>query len=139
MQQWNASSDKVFKIRPDKEKAKSLLQLVELRKKDLENKQEEFVTLIVEGYYEIVKELITALMSIDGYKTVSHELLIGYVAALYKAISRAEITLMDQLRKTRNDIAYRGVQVPPEYLRRNKEAILAVINKLQSLVEEKLE
>lgn len=139
MQAWDPLSDKVSKIRPDKEKAKSLLQVVALRKKDLETKPLEFTTLIVEGCYEVVKELITALMSIDGYKTVSHELLVGYLAEYYKAFSFAEITLIDQLRKTRNDIAYRGIMVPQEYLQRNRKAITAVIQKLQSVVEKKLE
>ncbi len=138
MHEWDESSEKVSKITPDKEKARSLLQVVELREKDLKTKVEEFTTLIVEGYYEIVKELITAIMSIDGYKTVSHELLIGYITK-YKEFPDSEIYFMDQLRKTRNDIAYRGIMVPPEYLTRNKEKILAVISKLKHLVVKKLE
>ena len=138
MQTWDKSSPNVSKITPDKEKAKSLLQIVELREKDLKTKSEEFTTLIVEGYYEIMKELMTALMSVDGYKTVSHELLVGYIAEFYKEFSSAEIMTIDQLRKTRNDIAYRGVMIKAEYLARRKEDILKIITKLKETVIAKI-
>ena len=138
MLEWDEQSDQVFRITSDREKAKSLLKLVELRENDLKTKSEEFSTLIIECYYEIIKELITALMSIDGYKTLSHELLIAYVARFYKEFSSAEIYLMDQLRKTRNDIAYRGILVPPEYFNRNKEKVLLLISKLKQTIISKL-
>jgi len=138
MQEWDSTSDKVMKIRPDREMAKALLRLVEMREKDVAAKDPQFSTLIVEGYYEMVKELITAIMAIDGYKTLSHELLVGYLAAHYDEFSMGEITRIDQLRKTRNDIAYRGVMVPPEYLKRNREAIIAIVGKLKQAVVRKL-
>ena len=138
MQEWDESSNQVLKITPDKEKARSLLKLVELREMDLKSKSEEFITLIIESYYEIIKELITAIMSIDGYKTLSHEFLIGYIARFYKELSSAEIYLMDQLRKTRNDIAYRGITIQPEYLKRNKERILIIVNRLKQIVKNKI-
>lgn len=95
-------------------------------------------TLIVEEYYEIVKELITALMSCDGWKTTSHELLIGYLAKFYPEIDGAEISLIDQLRQLRNDIDYRGIMINPEYVERNKEAILDVIDVLKSVANKRI-
>lgn len=139
MQEWDESSDQVTKLTSDKEKAKALLRLVELREKDLSAKGEEFATLIVEQYYEVVKELATAIMSIDGYKTLSHELLVGYIAKFYKEFTQSEVYLMDQLRKTRNDIAYRGVLIKPEYLKRNKVSVLEIISKLKYIVIKKIE
>ncbi len=138
MQLWDEDSEKVTKIASDPEKATSLLCLVELREKDLSTKTEEFATLIVEGYYEIIKELITGIMAIDGWKTVSHELLVGYVAQFYKELSSAEISLIDQLRKIRNDIDYRGIMINAGYLYRNKEFILSIINKLKNMLKKKL-
>jgi len=77
LQPWEENSEKVNRIRPDKEKAKALLKMVALREQRLKHMTTPvFSTLLVEDYYEIVKELITAIMSIDGWKTVSHELLI---------------------------------------------------------------
>lgn len=138
MQEWDKNSDKVSKITPDQEKARALTQVVELREKDLLTKNEEFVTLIIEGYSEIIKELITGIMAVDGYKTVSHELLVSYAAKFCLDLSTAEIYLIDQLRKTRNDIDYRGLMVPLEYLRRNKGAILKIIPKLKMILNKKL-
>ncbi len=138
MQPWDEDSEKVSKISSDTEKAMSLLKLVELREKDLSTKGEEFATLIVEGYYEIIKELITGMMAVDGWKTVSHELLVGYIAQFYKEVSSAEINLIDQLRKMRNDIDYRGVMVNAGYLHRNKEFILSIIKKLKIILKRKL-
>ena len=137
MLEWDKYSEKVTKISPDREKARSLLQLVELREKDLAIKSKEFATLILEGY-EIIKELITAIMGIDGYKTVSHELLVSYLAEFYRDFSSAEVQLIDQLRKLRNDIDYRGVMISPDYVTRNKEFILQIISKLKLTVNMKL-
>ena len=39
---------------------------------------------IIERYYEIIKELLTALMYLDGYKTLSHKKLIDYFVDNYK-------------------------------------------------------
>ncbi len=138
MKIWDEHSEKVERITPDKERARSILKVVELREKDLKGKGEEFATLIVEGYYEIIKELITAIMYCDGWKTLSHELLIGYLSRFYKEFSSAEIYLTDQLRKTRNDIDYKGVIIKPEYLKRNRENILEIIKKLKGILGKKV-
>ena len=139
MQPWNEQSEQVSKITPDKERAKSLLTLIALREKDLQDKKDEFATLIVEGYYEIVKELITAIMTVDGYKTLSHEMLIGYLEKFYREFSTAELYLADQLRKTRNEIAYRGLIITSDYLNRNKERIIKLITKLKKTIEKRMQ
>src|SRR4030042_1454109 len=138
MKEWDKLSDNVSSITPDKEKARALLQVIELREKNIASMEDDLATLIVEGYYEIIKELITAIMSVDGWKTTSHELLIGYLASEYKEFSQAELHLMDQLRKTRKDTSYRGAMIKPEYLTRNKAAIQQSITKLKQIVRSKL-
>ncbi len=42
---------------------------------------------------------------------------------------------MDQLKKTRNYMAYRGITVRPDYLKRNKDSILQIIDKLTPDIE----
>src|SRR3989338_3838317 len=138
MDGWDKDSEEISKVVQDKEKARSLLRLVELREKDLAGKTEEFSTLIVEGRYEIVKELITALMSADGYKSLSHKLLISYLKEFYPDFSMGEIILLDQLRKIRNDIAYRGLMIKPDYLQRNVSEILEITTKLKKILLRKL-
>lgn len=139
MLEWDETSEKVSKIRPDDEKAKSLLKITELHEKRAKmTPLPDMTTLLVEEYYEIVKELITAIMSCDGWKTTSHELLVGYLAEFYPEFSAAEITLIDQLRQMRNDIDYRGVMINPEYIDRNKTAILDVIAKLKDVTNKRI-
>lgn len=139
MKEWDENSNEISKVSKDKEKAKSLLDLIGLREKKLNLlDKKDSSTLIVEAYYEIIKELITAIMSIDGYKTLSHELLVSYLAKFYKEFSMFEINIIDQLRKTRNDIAYRGIMVNPGYLDRNEKTILNIIQKLKQIVVGKL-
>ena len=139
MEQWDESSDKVEKQRPDLEKARGLLKLVELRELKLPGFDlPTFATLLTEAYYEVIKELITGIMTVDGWKTISHELLIGYLAKSCLEYSPAEIALIDQLRRMRNDIAYRGVMIPPEFLDRNQKRILSVISKLKKTLNQML-
>ncbi len=140
MKHWDEKLADIEKITPDFEKATSLLALVELRQKDLVSKEKttEFATLVVESYYEIIKELLTAIMSIDGYKTLSHEILVSYLETQKHEITTAEMFLADQLRKTRNDIAYRGIKIPVDYLSRNQQSITVLIKKLKKILLLKL-
>ena len=140
MEQWDDSSDKVSRQRPDREKARGLLKVVELRELKLSSFElPAFATLLAEAYYEVVKELITGILTWDGWKTTSHELLIGYLAKFCPEYSRAEIVLIDQLRRMRNDIAYRGIMIPPEFLDRNQKNILSVISKLKKTLNQRLD
>ena len=136
---WDETSEKVSKIRPDSEKAKSLLKMTALHERRAKMTQlPDMATLVVEEYYEIVKELITAIMSCDGWKTTSHELLVGYLAKFYPEFAAAEITLIDQLRQIRNDIDYRGIMINPEYVERNQAAILDVIENLKDVTNKRI-
>ncbi len=136
---WDESSDKINKIRPDSEKARALIKMTVLHEKRAQmTPLPDMATLLVEEYYEIVKELITAIMSCDGWKTTSHEFLIGYLAKFYPEFYAAEIVLIDQLRQMRNDIDYRGVMINPEYVERNKTVILDVITKLKDVTNKRI-
>ena len=139
MRTWDDCSRKVQRRRPDPEQARALLKMAALRKRDVESKGDEFCVLIVEGYYEILKELMTALLTVDGLKTTSHECLIAYVERHCTGITGAEVHLLDQLRRMRNDISYRGVMVDPEYLERNRDRIRVLIGKLRCVVETRLQ
>lgn len=139
MKYWNESQNEVRKVRSDREMARSLLKMIEVRMKALESMdRKEFSSLIVESYYEIIKEAITALMAIDGYKTLSHEVLIGYLKEFFPQFVDNEIVLADDLRKLRNNVAYKGFFVPPDFVARNEVRIKAIVTKLVGLLKEKL-
>lgn len=139
METWNERSEKVSKQRPDIEKARGLIKVIALREQRAQlTPLPQFATLLAEEYYEIVKELITGIMCVDGWKTISHELLVGYIAKYYPEFSTSEVMLIDQLRQMRNDIDYRGVTIDPEYLNRNQGAISTVIQKLKHVLNERI-
>ena len=139
MKEWKESQNEINKVKPDKEMAKALLKMMAIRLKAVESLDKNmFASIIVEGYYEIVKEGITALMAIDGYKTLSHEVLIGYIKEFYSEFSEQDIIFMDNLRRIRNNIVYKGFVVQKDYLDRNEKMVNTIIKKLKKLIEDKL-
>ena len=119
--------DEIFKVSKNIVRAKALREMAEDRLLDI--KKEEKTYKIVEQYYEVMKELMTAIMYSDGFKTLSHKVLIGYFKDNYsKLFSSFEFDLMDETRRLRNDIMYYGKNVDNSFLV-NKEAQLKIIIK----------
>ena len=136
---WDTKSNKIKKISIDKERSKAILNSILLREKFLKNNDEkEFASIFIETDYEIIKELITALMYLDGYKTLSHEYLISFLSKFYKDFSEYEINLIDKLRITRNKIAYEGFLIEKDYYINKKNDIKRVIEKLKKVLMSKL-
>ena len=129
--------ENLIKITLDKERARSLAKLARLRYEKIKTFDEEKdSSLIAEGYYEVSKELMTAILFIDGYKTLSHKDLIEYLGINFKDhFSYSDISLFDQLRKLRNSVVYYGVFVEPSYVKRNKAHISQLISKLFKICE----
>ncbi len=100
--------------------------------------RQKMAALIITDYYEIIKELITAILLADGYKTLSHKDLIDYLEKK-NLCSGYELSVLDDLRILRNRVAYEGFFIEPSYLNRNEELFRKIIQKLKSLVKEKLE
>jgi len=129
----------LIKITPDKEKARSILKMVSLIKGRIKKQErDKMAALIIADYYEIIKELITAILLIDGYKTLSHKDLIDYLKEKYKEFSIRELSVLDDLRVLRNRIAYEGFFIEPSYLERNEPLFKEMIRKLENLIERKL-
>ena len=131
----------IIKTTPDKEKVKSMLGLIDNREKFLSFiDANDFPTNAAEGYYEIIKELATALLLLDGLKTIgdkAHKELIDYLSN-YKEISKEEIVLIDDLRIKRNKSSYEGKQIEKSYLENKKDRLLNVIKKLKGLINSRL-
>jgi len=140
MRTWKESQSEVRRVRPDKEMARSMLKMIEVRLRMMESvSREDFASLVVEGYYEVIKETLTALMALDGYKTLSHEVLVGYLKEFFPQFSESEVLLVDRLRQLRNKISYMGFFVDPDYLERNEGRIKEVVEKLLSILRERLQ
>lgn len=129
----------LIKITPDFQKVKSILKMVELVEKRIKIQDKiKFSPLILSDYYEIIKELITALLLADGYKTLSHKNLIDYLDKKYDKILKEEIYLIDKLRILRNRITYEGFEIKHDYLKDNEFIYIRVIKKLKVLITKKL-
>jgi len=127
----------LIKIEPDKEKAKSLLKLALMRQNKIpQYDPEKESPLITEAYYEVCKEIITAILFCDGYKTFSHTDLIEYIKK-YKEFNEHETHIIDTLRKKRNQIVYYGTLEEISYAKRNEKNIKEIIRKLKSILEQK--
>lgn len=140
MRTWKESQGEVRRVRPDKEMARSMLKMIEVRMRMMESvSREDFASLVAEGYYEVIKETLTALMALDGYKTLSHEVLVGYLKEFFPQFPESEVLLVDRLRQLRNKISYMGFFVDPDYLERNEGRIKEVVGRLLSILRERLQ
>ena len=96
-------------------------------------------SLLLEGknYYEIIKELASALILLDGFKAIgenAHKDLIDYLIK-YKEFSEADIVFINDLRIKRNNSFYEGKRIEPIYLKNNKERILGIIERLKKMIK----
>lgn len=129
----------LIKITPGKERAKSIVKMASLIEERIKLQERKTMgSLILADYYEVLKELITALLFVDGFKTLSHKDLIDYLSQNYKEFSIHELQLLDDLRVLRNRITYEGFNAPNSYLERNEKAFKQVITKLRSLLKKRL-
>ena len=128
----------LIKITPNKERARNILSMIALIEERIKLQNVvKMAALIISDYYEIIKELITAILLVDGYKTLSHKDLIDYVKEKYKEFSQHEISVLDNLRILRNRIAYEGFHIEKSHLSRNEYLFKSIIIKLRKILEEK--
>jgi len=118
----------IFKITKDERRARALIDLARNRYLTISELKEPY--RIIEEYYEIIKELITAFMYKSGFKTLSHKALVEFAKENIKVLTSAEISLIDELRIKRNNIVYYGETVSKEFLKSREESIKRLINKL---------
>ena len=131
--------EELIKISPDKEMVKSILAMAEIRESRIqETDLSKFASLLVEDYYEVIKELATAVMNLDGYKTTSHKTLFFWLKKSYTDFTDEEMQILDNLRIMRNDVVYEGFFVKTQYLERKLEIITKVISKLKSIIRRKI-
>jgi len=132
----------IFKITPDKERAKSMMKMAETTLEMLKDiNQKKFPSNVLKEYYDVIRELISIILYSDGFKTKgdgAHKLLIEYLEKNYKQFTKYEILLLEDLRKTRNKITYDGFFITDDYLQRKKKDILALISKLKYIAHKKL-
>ena len=128
-------SEHVNKIRSDNDRALEIIKMAELRHSfwNLHKFDKKYASIVVEGYYEIIKELLTALFYVKGFKSSNHECLIAFFKEHYPELDY-EAEIIYQFKNVRNDIAYRGFFVNQEYLELNKLEFEHIIRVLREIV-----
>lgn len=130
---WKECVDQgiITETQTDEERANQMLQMANLRL-ELWNKKvdEKFIALKVEAYYNIIKELIFAHIYKNGYNCTNHLCLIAYLKEKIHDFD-FEIQKIDELRKVRNEINYRGLTVKKDYLKRNELEFKNIIKRLK--------
>ena len=134
--------DGLVKVLQDKEKARSIMKMVDETLKMINTiDYKKFPSNVVKEYYDVLRELVSVILLLDGYKTIgegAHKKLIEYLEGNYKDVRQDEITLLGDLRNLRNRIAYDGFFVGSDYLERKKASITSLIDKLKSIAVKKL-
>ena len=130
---WKECTDNniIIKTPPDEERAAQTLKMANLRlefwNKKIDNR---FVALKVEAYYDIIKELIFTHMYKNGYNCINHLCLIAYLREKIEGFD-FETEKINELRRVRNEINYKGFSVKKDYLERNDLEFKNIIKKLK--------
>ena len=109
---------------------KALIRLKRARDTKL---NEENVSFIVEDYYEVIKELLTAYLLNNGLRPKNHQCLISY---FYKENSNfeKEAYLIAQMSFFRNRLGYYGESIPLDFYKKNKNDFENIIKIIKSLI-----
>ena len=95
---------------------------------------EDYPTILIEAHYELIKELLTALINRDGFKSETHDCLFYYMEGKHKDLE-LDFDFLHDLRRTRNEMNYRGTKVPKDAWKGLKLKINLTINYLIDYLE----
>jgi len=135
----------IIKIMPDKERAMSIFNLAKSTELALNEITQKIIigenqSLVVREYYEIIRELITAVMLCEGLKATgenAHKETINYLSKC-EDFSHDEILMIQDLRIRRNNSAYEGKPIKSPYLENKKDKLDSVIGKLKKILEKRV-
>ena len=132
----------LIRITPNKEKAQSILKMVDTTIEMIKVIDVvKFSSNVTKEYYDVIRELISVVLLLDGYTTYgkeAHKKLVEYLRNNYKEFNEYEISLIDDLRIKRNKIAYDGFFVDKGYIERKIKDIQEIIEKLKGIIEKKI-
>jgi len=119
----------------DDKRIKSIINKANIRLSRAENakKEEETIFLVVEDYYEVIKELLVAYMLKGGLKSGNHQCLISYF--LKKNLNRnKEANLIQQMSYLRNRLNYYGEGISMKFYEANKGEFKKIIKLILGLL-----
>ncbi len=133
---WKECEEKFIKeVEVDQERIDSIVRRAKQRKKYVESQKinAENVSFVIEGYYEIIKELLVAYLLKNGLRSKNHQCLIAY---FYKNNPdyEGEVKLIAKMSYYRNRLNYYGESIPFEFYEKNKEEVLKIIKLIESFI-----
>lgn len=121
---------------PDKGMAREILALAEHRERFWKEASlsDKYPSLYLEGHYEIIKELCTAILAAEGWKALDHECLFAYIRR--KKDLELDFDYLFELKDARNDIDYRGLMVSKDLWKCNELRIRLTISALRDYLKQ---
>lgn len=130
----------LIKVHPDKEKVKSIMNMVEITLERINaTDKERFSSNITKDYYDVIRELISVVLLLDGckaYGDYANREMIDYLEKNKKEFKKQELLFINDLRMKRNKITYDGFFVKPDFLKRNIEKVNNIITKLKQVINQ---
>ncbi len=122
----------LLKTIPDEGRVRSLRRMAEDTLEFIKKIDEEFTSNLVQNYYGVIRQLMSAIMLKEGFKTYGHGAHMDLIAYMSNKgnLTDYETSLVDDLRITRNKVLYDGYNVPKSYTKEKKKDILKIIKKL---------
>lgn len=123
----------ITKIKPDKQKSKSLKIMAEITLERLNDTDiEKYPSNTLLDYYDAIHKLMEAIAFEEGVKVKgegAHQELIDYAAKQQK-IDEQMRQFLQQMREHRNRISYEGFMIHKNYMDLNKAIIKKIIERL---------
>jgi len=131
----------LLKVTPNKKKSESMLKMAEITL-EMTNTLDisKYSSNIAKDYYDIIRELMGAILLLEGYKTIgegAHKVIIEYFFKI-NTLTKDEYIFLDNLRDIRNRITYDGFFIEDSYIHRNKNKIEQIILKLKTEFKKKI-
>ena len=125
----------IRKVEADLERVESLrkVALIRLRRARESEVVPRYISLIVEDYYEVIKELLVAYLLKNGFRSQNHQCLISYFSKENPELE-SEAILIGQMSFFRNRLGYYGEEVPIEFYNNKKEDFEHLISVLLDLL-----
>lgn len=126
----------IRKVEKDPEKVASLCETARKRLQLINNipVTRDNLSFVVEGYYEVIKELLVAYLLMHGMRSRNHQCLISYFY-LQNSDHEHEAYIMAHLLYYRNRLGYYGELIPEPFYEKNKGAIPQIISLLFELID----
>jgi len=127
----------IRKVDIDIEKIKSILKMAKIEQDIIKviPVNNDSASKVAKDYYEIIKELMTALLLSHGLKSINHECLISFLKQKYPK-HEYEVKIIHDLKSVRNRVSYDGFFVKKDYLDSNKLEFKHIIDLLKKLIKE---